>query len=95
MIEYIDTTIRATAGEDLVIVARGVDAFGDVLPGCSFNVFDGDNHLFMVEGILNADNIWEFYIPADATKNLKGRYAYCVCDENHNTLCFKCPIYFI
>lgn len=95
MIEYVDTLIKATAGEDLCILAKGVDAYGDNLPGCSFNVFDGEQHLFMVEGVLNGDNIWEFHIPAEATTNLKGRYSYCVCDENHTTLCFKCPIYFV
>ena len=95
MITYIDTVIKATAGDDNVIVLKAIDAFGDVLQGCSFHVFNGDEHVFAIEGVLNSENLWEFYIPAEATTNLKGRYTYCVCDENHCKLCFKCPIYFV
>lgn len=95
MIEYVGTLIKATAGEDQVILIKLTDAFGDALHNCTFNVFDGDQHLFAAVGEFTGDNIFEFYIPAEATTNLKGRYSYCVCDENHNTLCFKCPIYFV
>lgn len=94
MIEYIDNIIKATAGEDICLLAKAIDAYGATLEGCSFSLFDDkDNELFMVEGILNESNIWEFYIPAKATEGLKGRFWYCVCDNDHISLCFKCPIY--
>lgn len=95
MIEYIDKVIKATAGENICLIAKVIDAFGENLDGCMFCLFDDNEKLFMVEGLLNADNIWEFYIPAEATATLKGRYWYAVCDETDTSLCFKNPIYFM
>lgn len=93
MVEYIDNVIKATAGEDICLLAKAMDAFGDTLQSCFFTLFNDEEELFMVEGILNGDGVWEFMIPASATTGLKGRYWYCVCDETHTSLCFKCPIY--
>jgi hypothetical protein len=95
MIEYIGEMIKATAGEDLCIIARVIDSFGDTLETCHMSVYKGDERLFMVEGMLNEDNQYEFYIPAEATAGLKGRYGYCVCDKDGISLCFKCFIYFV
>lgn len=96
MIQYIDNMIKATSGEDICLMAKAIDAYGDTIAACSFNLFDcDDNHLFSVEGVLNEEKIWEFYLPAKATTGLKGKYWYCVCDEDHVSLCFKCPMYLV
>lgn len=96
MIEYIDNAIKASAGEDLCIIAKASDAFGDALESCSFSLFDGDNKIFMVYGLLNESNHWEFHIPASATETLAHkRYTYCVCDADHVSLCFKSPFYLV
>ena len=96
MIEYIDDMIKATSGEDICLLAKAIDAYGDNLQGCFFCLFDKDyNKQFMIEGFLNADCIFEFYIPAIATEGLKGKFWYSVCDENDISLCFKKPIYFV
>ena len=95
MIEYIGEVIKASAGESLCVVAKVVDAYGDVVENCHFSLFDGDERLYMAMGELNAEGHYEFHIPAEATANLKGRYNYCVCDENMISLCFKCFIYFV
>lgn len=94
MIQYLHDCIRATAGEDIYICAKIVDAFGDIVPACSISLFDDNELIVMVEGKL-VDDIWEFHIPADATTNLCGRYWYSISDENHSSLCFKEPIYLL
>ena len=95
MIDYIDNAIRATSGEDICLVAKATDAYGDILEACSFHLHDDNEVLFAVEGLLNDDGIWEFHIPARATANFKGRYWYSVHDEHNISLCFKSPIYFM
>ena len=96
MIQYIDDMIKATSGEDICICAKATDAYGECLEGCFFCLFDYDmNKLFMIEGYLNADYIFEFYIPAIATKNLKGKFWYSVCDKDDVSLCFKNPMYLV
>lgn len=96
MIEYIDDMIKATSGEDICLLAKAVDAYGDNLEGCYFCLFDNDdNKLFMIQGFLNEDNVFEFYIPEIATEGMKGKFWYSVTDENDISLCFKSPIYFV
>lgn len=96
MIEYIDDMIKATSGEDICLFAKAVDAYGECLKGCFFCLFDNDeNKLFMIEGNLNEDSIFEFYIPAAMTGDKKGKFWYSVCDQDDISLCFKSPIYFV
>ena len=95
MIEYIDNAIKATAGENLCLIAKVIDSLGNNLEACTFCLFNDEEKLFMVEGVFSANGVWEFYIPAEATTNLKGRYWYAVCDETDTSLCFKNPIYFM
>ena len=96
MIEYIENVIRATAGENLCLIAKVTDALGNNLEACSFCLFNDENKLFMISGIRSQEHgVWEFYVPANATANLKGRHWYAVCDENDTSLCFKNPIYFM
>ena len=49
----------------------------------------------MVPGRAVDGEMWEFIIPAATTLGRYGRYFYCICDENHSSLCFKEPIYLI
>lgn len=94
MIEYIGNAIKVTAGENTCIVAKASDAMGTQLAACMFCLFDDKEKLFMVDGVFNG-SVWEFYVPAEATATLRGRYWYAVCDETDTSLCFKNPIYFM
>lgn len=94
MIEYIGNAIRVTAGENACIVAKASDAMGTQLEACMLCLFDDKSKLFVVDGVFNG-TMWEFYIPGEATANMKGRYWYAVCDETDTSLCFKNPIYFM
>lgn len=94
MIEYIENAIRATAGENICLIAKVIDALGNNLEACTFCLFDDNEKLFMVDGLFNG-TVWEFHIPAEATTDLRGRYWYAVCDETDTSLCFKNPIYFM
>lgn len=96
MIEYIDNRIKATAGEDICLIAKGIEASGEALDGCSLCLFDeAGNEFYHVQGILNDAELWEFYIPASITVGRSGRHWYCAYDNEHTSLCFKCPIYFV
>jgi hypothetical protein len=94
LIEYIDNAIKATAGENICLIAKVIDSLGNNLEACTFCLFDDNEKLFMVDGLFNG-TVWEFYVPAEATAELKGRYWYAVCDETDTSLCFKNPIYFM
>lgn len=94
MIEYLYNAIRATAGNDISISARVKDAGGvAVIDNCHLMLFDDEELLITVDGIFTGD-VWEYTIPADATRGLSGRYWYCICD-NSGSLCFKEPIYLV
>lgn len=86
--------IRATAGEDICIVAKASDALGNEFAGTMFCLFNEKEKILVVDGIVNG-KLWEFHIPAEATAKLKGRYWYSVCDDTDTSLCFKNPIYFV
>lgn len=90
MIEYLANAIRATAGEEIVIVANIAEDGVDVTSGCGIMLHIGDD-MAMFPGEYK-DELWFFTIPAEATKGLHGRYSYCLYRDD-NTLCFKEPIY--
>ena len=94
MVEYTLNAIRATAGEEIVVVARIKDAYGDDIAVCSFHLYDDDVQLYSVKGI-PVDDMWEFHVPAEVTAGRHGRYWYSICDENHQSLGFKEPIYLV
>ena len=97
MIEYLFNTIRATANEDIVITAKISTPTGEpVTSGTHIGIYnDADERLIKVDGF-NVDDVWEYTIPAEDTKNLKGKYWYCICcNDTHKSYCFKQPIYFI
>ena len=94
MIEYLYNAIRASAGRDLAITAQITDAEGNpVVEGCSLMLHSDEEHLVEAEGVYLGDQ-WLFEVPATATKNLMGRYGYCICQAD-NDVCFKQPIYFV
>lgn len=92
MIEYLYDAIRASQNEDITIVAKITDDEGNVITDvCSLSIHDDEKHLMKIEGTL-VDGLWEFTIPA---MSFKGRYWYCICKNEGDTLCFKQPIYFV
>lgn len=93
LIEYLANAIRATAGEDIVIVANIAEDGVDVTSGCGIMLHIDEETVLMFDGEYK-DELWFFTIPADATKGLKGRYSYCLCRDG-NTLCFREPIYLV
>lgn len=99
MIEYLFDCIKATATTDTVITAVIADAAdAPITEGCALMLHDKDDSMIgTYAGVYVEDNnTWYFSIPADDTKELRGRYMYCICNvaEQHN-LCFKQPIYFV
>lgn len=94
MVEYLYDCIRATAGQNICICAVITDDAGDAITDvCALMLHDDNDMLIKVDGTYNGE-LWTFDIPAEATKNLAGRYWYCICRGNSN-LCFKTPIYLI
>lgn len=91
MIEYLANAIRATAGEEFVIVANIAEDGIDVTSGCGFMLHIDEDNVIMIDGEYK-DELWFFTVPAEATKGLSGRYFYCLCRDG-NTLCFQEPIY--
>lgn len=97
MIEYLHDIIRASYGDEINIAAIIKDARGAYITDpCYMMLYDNDNILINIGGVFS-DNVWNFTIPSAITSGLKRshRYYYCVCDKDHNDLCFKQPIYFI
>lgn len=93
MIEYLLDAIRATAGTDNEVTARILlDDGTPITEGCEFIIHDGDRHLSF-DGVYE-DEIWKFAIPAEATKDFKGRYMYCI-KHYDEQLCFQQPLYFV
>lgn len=95
MIEYLHNAIRATTGEDISIAAVITNEDGTAIAD-SFHLglYDGEEKIGEFEGFDNGE-AYEFTIPADFSNNLRGRYFYCICDDEHKSYCFKQPIYFI
>lgn len=97
MIEYLYNAIRATAGKQICICAKVVGLDEELITDeCSIMLHDIDGSLLYstIGTYLAETEIWQFDIPADITKGLKGRYWYCLCHKDED-LCFKEPIYFV
>lgn len=94
MIEYLYDAVRASAGQSITVSARITDDEGALIDyGCELKFYDKEKMLTSVEGILE-DEVWNFIIPAEATKNLNGRHFYSIC-HNDADICFKKPLYLI
>ena len=94
MIEYLYDAIRATAGSDIQIAAKVLDDLGQpIADECDLIIHLDDDYMLTIGGDYVEDT-WVFAIPADFTKDLKGKYWYCI-KHNSEQLCFKQPIYFV
>ena len=93
MIEYLLNAIRATAGEEITVIANITSDGEPITEGCGFMLHIDDENMIKVDGAFNGE-LWTFTIPADATKGLKGRYSYCLC-QGGKTLCFREPFYLL
>ncbi len=96
MIEYLDKAIRAVAGQDINVTARLTTDEGDLIKESCGLMFHGENdEIKMYGGVYFSDTeLWQFTIPAEDTKGLRGRYWYCICKDGIN-LCFKQPLYLL
>lgn len=98
MVEYLYDAIRAVAGQEIKVNAFITDENEQVITeGCFFMLHDpsGKELIVSVNGEYLPDNLmWEFTIPAEATKGLKGRYWYCI-QYDMNNMCFQQPIYLL
>jgi hypothetical protein len=94
MIEYLYDAIRAAAGNDIAIQAEITDDNGNnIIEDCYLVLHDKDDSMLANISGSYEEGIWTFLINAETTKDLKGRYMYCIRCAN-SSLCFKQPIYF-
>lgn len=93
MIEYIYNAIKATAGEDITIAASITDDNNQpITSGCNLLFIDKD---FVTIGEYKGtyvNDVWNFTIPAEVTKDMNGRYWYRI-RLNDDSLSFSAPIY--
>lgn len=95
MIEYIFNTIKASAGNDIDVVAKITNDDGSPITlNCSMMLFDEEEGMIAdVKGNYIDEN-WVFSIPAEATEGRVGKHWYCVCYGSQN-LCFREPLYLV
>lgn len=95
MIEYLYNAVRASANEDIILTAIITDEDGEEItaPANTHIMLYEDNNLIHTATGSYTMGKWEFVIPKEITKDLSGRYFYCICAEGAS-LCFKQPIYF-
>jgi hypothetical protein len=95
MIEYIHGAIKASAGQDIDVVAEITTQTGEAITeDCKLHIFDKNNKMICeVKGVYAYEE-WTFTIPAEATKGRSGRHMYCF-GYKGSSLCFKQPIYFV
>ena len=92
MIEYLYDAIRARSGEEVTISAKIKDDEGNAINNSILRIWDDDKNLIVsIEGV-EIDGVTNFTVSADTTKNLIGRYWYCIGDED-TSYCFRQPIY--
>lgn len=95
MIEYIYDVIKATSGEDITVSARITDEAGTCLTsGCGLRIFDkNEEFITRIDGDCDGE-MWSFIIPGELTKDMKGKYWYCMCQDG-KALSFKEPFYLV
>lgn len=77
MVEYLYNAIRATAGDEITIVAKISNNDGTPInDNCTLVIYADCNTPIVVNGVYK-EGIWSFTISASVTKDLKGRYYYC------------------
>ena len=77
----------------MVVAAKIRNDNGEIYTGGAHLMLYKDNEVLAVVGGVLVDNVYEFTILAETTKNLLGRYWYCICDSGGCSVCFKQPIY--
>ena len=93
MVEYLLNAIRATAGEDITVIASIAEDGESIAAGCGFMLHIAEDNVVIVDGTYDVEEgLWYFTIPAEKTKGLKGRYAYCI-QKDGKSLCFQEPFY--
>lgn len=94
MIEYLYNAIRATSGEAVTIAAKITDDNGGAITSNScLEIYSDVELLETIKGNYDSE-VWAFTIPEATTKELKGRFWYCI-KSGDSSLDFKHPIYFI
>ena len=95
-----DPDFEAKMHEVLVVyqqIEMQFDEDGNLIKeDCHLTLFapDREEKVSIIDGIYNStDNEWNFTIPAEVTKELRGRYWYIISHAG-KSLCFKEPIYF-
>lgn len=98
MVEYLYNAIKTTSGSIATITAIITEDNGNfITSGCKFVLHDKDGEKMIkeLEGTYDENtNEWTFIISAEITKELKGRFWYCIKHSGTN-ICFKQPIYFV
>lgn len=97
MVEYLHDAIKASAGSDIYIQARVLDEFGNEVKENVFFILhdkeDVSKHILEAEASDGGDACI-FEIPAEITKEFKGRYWYSIKHGNEQ-LSFLQPMYFM
>ncbi len=96
MVEYLHDAIKAAAGTDINILAIVKDEFGnEIKENVSLVIYDKESnrHLLHIDGV-DAGESMLFQIPAELTKDFKGRHWYCIKHEDEQ-MCFLQPMYFV
>lgn len=94
MVEYLYNCIRATAGQDALIVANIAEDGEDITAGMSLMLHDEDKEMIITVNGEYVDGLWNFTIPADATRGREGKHWYCLQRDGIN-VCFHEPIYLV
>lgn len=95
MIEYLYNAIRATSGQPIGITAKITKEDNTAIEkDCIFILYNDTEIILKVDGNYLGNALWQFELPAEATKGLTGRYWYCISNKDTN-LCFKEPLYLV
>jgi hypothetical protein len=98
MVEYLFDMIRVVKGSTANINAVITTEEGELITNdCKLIIHDKDRKTIVaeVEGIyLEEVEEWQFILSSIVTRNLEGRYWYCI-KHKGSPLCFIQPIYFV
>ena len=85
--------IKVTGGEDALVTAL-ITENDEIVESAGFHLYDEElTELAYAEGQLDDKGLYfEFHIPAEVTRTLKGRYLYTICDGAGSSRCFYQPI---
>lgn len=93
MVEYLYDAIKASRGNEAIIMAKVSDGGVPITEGVKLGIHNEEELIVEVAGAYENDT-WVFIVPAEATKKLDGRYFYDIFTDE-TTYSFKQPIYFI